>query len=129
MRVIKIIQLALCALALCAILGTSATASDWDRKTVVTFADPVEIPGQELPAGTYVFKLANSIADRHIVEIWTGDESQLLATLMTIPDDRVEAPNRTVFEFDERPGDSPMAVHAWFYPGDRTGQEFIYWPS
>jgi len=111
---------------LCAILSPGIKADDWNKKTVVTFTDSIEIPGQVLPAGTYVFKLANGIADRHIVEIWTGDESQLLATILTIPDYRPDTPNKTVFEYDERPGDSPMALHAWFFPGDRTGQEFVY---
>lgn len=129
MRIMKITQLAVCAFMLCAILSPAIKADDWDKKTVVTFADSVEIPGQVLPAGTYVFKLANSISDRHIVEIWTGDESQLLATLMTISDRRPDARNKTIFEFDERPGDSPMAIRAWFYPGDASGQEFIYWHS
>jgi hypothetical protein len=126
MRVVKIIQLAVCALMLSAILSPAIKADDWDKKTIVTFADAVEVPGQVLPAGTYVFKLANSISDRHIVEIWTGDQSQLLATILTIPGYRAETPNKTVFEYDERPGDSPMALHAWFFPGDHTGQEFVY---
>jgi hypothetical protein len=126
MRIIKTFQLCICAAVLCTFLGASANADAWDKKTVVTFSDSVEIPGQVLPAGTYVFKLANSISDRHIVQIWTGDETQLLATLMTVPDYRLDAPDKTIFEFDERPGDSPMAIHAWFYPGDNTGQQFLY---
>jgi len=39
-------------------LSASTKADDWDRKTVVTFSAPVEVPGSALPAGTYVFKLA-----------------------------------------------------------------------
>jgi hypothetical protein len=126
MRIIKTFQLCICAAVLCTFLGASANADAWDKKTVVTFSDSVEIPGQVLPAGTYVFKLANSISDRHIVQIWTRDETQLLATLMTVPDYRLDPPDKTIFEFDERPGDSPMAIHAWFYPGDNTGQQFLY---
>jgi hypothetical protein len=126
MRIIQTFQLCVCAAVLCTFLGAGANADAWDKKTVVTFSDSVEIPGQVLPAGTYVFKLANSISDRHIVQIWTGDETQLLATLMTVPDYRLDPPDKTIFEFDERPGDSPMAIHAWFYPGDNTGQQFLY---
>jgi hypothetical protein len=126
MRVIRAVQLCICAVMLCAVVGAGTNAGVWDKKTVVTFADSVEIPGQVLPAGTYVFKLANSISDRRIVEIWTGDESQLLATLMTAPDYRPDSPNKTIFEFDERAGDAPMAIHSWFYPGDNVGQEFLY---
>jgi len=104
-----------------------ATRADtWDKKTIVTFSDAVEIPGQVLPAGTYVFKLANVMSDRHIVQIWNEDENQILATIQAIPSYRFDTPDRTIFEFDERLGASPMALHTWFYPGDSLGQEFIY---
>jgi hypothetical protein len=126
MRIIKAVQLSICAAMLCAVLGVGANASTWDRKTIVTFSDSVEIPGQVLPPGTYVFQLADSISNRNIVQIWTGDESQLLTTLMTIPDYRPDSPDKTIFDFDERPGDAPMAIHSWFYPGETRGEEFIY---
>ena len=56
-----------------AVLGAvlpRATADEWDQKTVFTFGGPVEIPGQVLPAGTYVFKLADSPSDRNIVQVF-----------------------------------------------------------
>lgn len=28
--------------------------------------------------------------------------------------------------FSERPSGTPEALHAWFYPGDSFGQEFVY---
>ena len=31
-----------------------AGADQWDKKTIVTFSSPVELPGVVLPAGTYV---------------------------------------------------------------------------
>ncbi|MGB7232824.1 MAG: hypothetical protein WBD19_14220 [Candidatus Acidiferrum sp.] len=126
MRIIKAVLLSVCAVMLCAVLSAPTNADTWNKKTFVTFADSVEIPGQILPAGTYVFKLMDSAADRGIVQIWTGDETQLLATLITVRDSRWESPNKTIIEFDERPGDSPMAVRSWFYPGDKTGWDFIY---
>jgi len=122
--------------ALCAVLVTivllgatfapGARADQWDKKTIVTFNDAVEIPGQVLPAGTYVFRLANSTSNRHIVQIWNADEDQVLATIMTIPNTRFETPDDSLFEFDERPGNSPQALKVWFYPGNNTGEEFIY---
>ncbi len=124
------------AVALCAVLVTivllgatlapSARADQWDKKTIVTFNDAVEIPGQVLPAGTYVFRLADSISNRHIVQIWNADEDQVLATIMTIPNTRFETPDDSLFQFDERPGNSPQALKVWFYPGNNTGEEFIY---
>jgi hypothetical protein len=122
----RAIQISMCAVALCATFVTATRADTWDKKTIVTFSDAVEIPGQVLPAGTYVFKLANSASDRHIVQIWNEDENQILATIQAIPSYRFDTPDRTILEFDERLGASPMALHTWFYPGDNTGQEFIY---
>jgi hypothetical protein len=126
MRIVRAIQLSLCTVLLCATLSPGVSADSWNKKTIVTFSDSVEIPGQVLPAGTYVFKLADSPSNRHIVQIWTGDESQVLATIMAIPNYRPDPPDQTIFEFDERPSNSPMALRSWFYPGDNTGQEFVY---
>lgn len=54
-----------------------AVADEWDQKTTVTFSQPVEIPGQVLPAGTYVFKLADSMSDRNIVQVYNSEENHL----------------------------------------------------
>jgi hypothetical protein len=117
---------ALVILLLGATVAPGARADQWDKKTIVTFSEAVEIPGRILPAGTYVFRLADSPSSRHIVQIWNADENQVLATIMTIPNTRLETPDETIFEFDERTSDSPMAVKVWFYPGNSTGEEFIY---
>src|SRR5579863_3498078 len=42
-------------------------ADEWNKETTVTFSDPVAVPGQVLPPGRYVFKLADKQSDRHIV--------------------------------------------------------------
>jgi hypothetical protein len=126
MRILKALGLSLCGALLCGALGAGAKADEWNKKTIVTFGDAVEIPGQVLPAGTYVFRLADSASNRHIVQIWSGDESQLLATIMTVTDYRLDTEDRAMFEFEERPSDSPLALHSWFYPGDNTGQQFVY---
>lgn len=89
MRTLKAVGLSLCGALLCAALGAGARADSWDKKTIVTFGDSVEIPGQALPAGTYVFRLANSSSNRHIVQVWSGDESQLVDTLLAVSDYRL----------------------------------------
>jgi len=122
----RAVQLSLRVAMLCAVFGAGVRADTWDKKTIVTFSESVEIPGQVLPAGTYVFKLANTVSDRHIVQIWTEDETHILATIIAVPNYRLELSNRPVFEFDERPGNSPMALRSWFHPGDNSGQEFVY---
>jgi hypothetical protein len=109
-----------------ATLAPSARADLWNKKTIVTFSDSVEVPGQVLPAGTYVFKLADSPSNRHIVQIWNADENQILATILTIPNYRGETPDESIFELEERPSDSPMALKVWYSPGNSTGEEFVY---
>ena len=101
-------------------------ADEWNKKTVFTFNEPVEIPGQVLSAGTYVFKLLDSQSDRNIVQIFNKDENHVYATLLAIPDYRLKPTGKTVITFAERAANAPEAVKAWFYPGDNYGQEFVY---
>jgi hypothetical protein len=109
-----------------ATLATGARADEWNKKTVMTFSQPVEIPGQILPAGTYTFVLLDSAADRHIVQIFSADGSQLITTVLAINNYRLKPTGDTVVKFAERAGDNPEALKAWFYPGDNFGQEFVY---
>ena len=113
-----------------ALLGVTllpgARADEWNKKTVVTFSQAVEVPGKVLPAGTYTFQLLDSPSDRHIVQIFNADGSHIIATILAINNYRLEPTGETVMKFTERPGDSPEALRAWFYPGDNFGQEFVY---
>jgi hypothetical protein len=115
-----------------AVLAPGAKADDWNRKTVITFSGPVEIPGVHLtgwgvlPAGTYVFKILDSQSDRHIVQIFNKEETAIYATILAIPNYRLKATDKTVMTFTERPAGEPEALRAWFYPGRNWGEEFVY---
>jgi len=120
---------ALLALAVLFIGSTTASAQFASKKTTVTFNEPVEIPGvnaQVLPAGVYVFRLLDSLSDRHIVQVFNKDESHIYATILAIPNYRLRATDKTVMTFAERAAGDPQAIRAWFYPGDNWGQEFVY---
>jgi hypothetical protein len=117
----------LCLVALAAL--PSAKADEWNNKTTVTFSEPVEVPGvgaQTLPAGTYVFKIADSQSDRHIVQIFNVAEDHVYTTILAIPNYRLKATGKTVMTFRERGEGQPEAIHAWFYPGKNWGEEFVY---
>jgi hypothetical protein len=103
-----------------------ATADEWDQRTVFTFSGPVEIPGQVLGAGTYVFKLADSSTDRNIVQVFNKNEKHLYGTFLAIPDARLQPAGKPIITFDETPAGSPEAVRAWFYPGENYGHQFVY---
>jgi LPXTG-motif cell wall-anchored protein len=103
-----------------------ATADESDQKIIFTFSGPVEIPGQVLSAGTYVFRLADSSSDRNIVQVFSKDEKHLYGTFLSIPDERLHPAGKPIITFDERAVGSPEAVRAWFYPGDDIGHQFVY---
>src|ERR1700722_14962652 len=113
------------------VLGTGALlptvqASEWSQKTVFTFSGPVEIPGQILPAGTYVFRLADSSSNRNIIQIFNKDENRLFGTFLAISDYRLHPSEKTIVRFEERAAGSPQAIKGWFYPGRNNGHEFVY---
>jgi hypothetical protein len=108
---------------------STAWAQFPSKKTTVSFSAPFEIPGvnaQVLPAGSYVFRLLDSLSDRHIVQVFSKDEKQIYATILAIPNYRLKATDKTVMTFAERAAGQPQAIRAWFYPGDNWGQEFVY---
>src|SRR5579863_4325687 len=98
----------------------------FSKRTVVTFNQPVEIPGQVLPSGTYTIELYETFGSRHIVRIYNADRSQLIATVLAIPNQRLAPTSDNILKFTERPGNAPDALKAWFYPGENFGQEFVY---
>jgi hypothetical protein len=103
-----------------------AKADARNQKTVFTFSGPVEIPGQILPAGTYVFKLHSSDSYRHIVQVFNKDENHVFGTFIAIPDYRLHPSSESIINFHERAAGSPVAIKAWFYPGTTYGHEFVY---
>jgi hypothetical protein len=128
MRKRSIVPLALVALLFTLSVSSIVRADNWDKKTVVTFNQDVEIPGQILPAGTYVFKLFSSNSDRTIVQVWSQGESQLLATLITAGDSYPNQSGKPYFVLDWTGTDEgyPPALVSWFFAGTDEGRDFIY---
>jgi hypothetical protein len=127
MRVVKASLKALCCAAvMTAMFAPGARADEWDKKTILTFSGAVQIPGATLPAGTYVFKLADLAGNRHVVRVMDKGEKKIIATLMAIPNQRMTASDKPVVMFSERPAGSPVAVKVWYYPGEKIGNEFVY---
>ena len=97
-----------------------------DQATTTTFSEPIQIPGQILPAGTYVFRLANPDFGRDIVRIFNSDGTSLVATLQTIPTERREPTGDVAVTLAEQGAGKPDVLLTWFYPGLETGHEFVY---
>lgn len=123
MRVLKAVC---CAMAIVVCLAPGARADEWNKKTYLTFSGPVQIPGATLPAGTYLFQLADPDNARHVIMVRDKDGTKIYSMFMTIPNERLDTPDNNVVMFAERPAGTPQAIQAWWYPGDRTGEEFVY---
>jgi LPXTG-motif cell wall-anchored protein len=123
----SIIPTAACAALLFAALSPRAVrADDWNKRTVMTFSDTVQVPGATLPAGTYVFRLRDSQSDRYTVQILNERENHMYATVLAIPDYHDTAPEKTLVSFYEAPAGQPMPLKAWFSPGEKYGRQFVY---
>lgn len=135
MRIPRSLALVFCAGVF--LLATNMNADEWNKETKITFSGPVQIEKTQLPAGTYVFKLADT-ADRHVVQIFNEDRTQIIATVLAIPDYRLEPTGKTVVKFAETNDDSEasgevpvtgLPMKEWFYPGDNFGNEFRVMPQ
>jgi hypothetical protein len=129
MKLFRSVATAVSLVALFALAAPAAMADEWNRETVVTISAPIEVPGvgqHILPAGTYVFKIFDSMSDRHIVQIFNQDKTHVFTTILAIPNFRMKATDKTVITFRERPAGEPEAIRAWFYPGRQWGEEFVY---
>src|SRR5882672_2194156 len=123
MRVLK----SLCgAAALTMLFASGAHADEWNKKTILTFSGPVQIPGATLPAGSYVFKLADIPGNRHVVQVFDKDEKKIYTTLLAVPNQRMEPSDKPIVLFSERASGTPQAVKVWYYPGETIGNEFVY---
>ena len=127
MRATRFLITMCCALAIATMLMvTGARADEYTKQTFLTFSGPVQVPGLTLPAGTYMFKLADPESGRRAIQIWDEKGTKLFTTLLTIPDEQPEPKDDPVVLFSERPSGAAPAVKSWFYPAERSGYEFIY---
>ena len=106
----------------------AAHADEADQETTLKFSTPVEIPGEVLQTGTYMFKLLDLEygSDQNVVQIFNAGGTKLYATLMTVPTYRQEATGNTTVILAEQGSGQPDALTKWYYPGDETGHQFLY---
>ncbi len=105
---------------------TGAMADQWNKRTILTVNEPIQVPGKVLQPGKYVMRLLDSPSNRHVVQIFNEREDQLQTTILAIPNYRLQPTGKTEFQWWETPAGQPKAMRAWFYPGDNFGQEFAY---
>lgn len=107
-------------------MSDRAEAQPADYRTYFTFSAPVTLPGVTLPAGKYVFRLADADSSRKVINVLSGDGKRSLAMLHTIPNQVMKAPKDAEIRFMETSAKVPPPIKTWWYAGKAIGYEFIY---
>ena len=99
--------------------------ADTAWRSPLTLGEPTEIPGQVLQPGKYVIKVLDIKNPRKVVQFMNEDETQVIATVMGVPNYRVTA-GEGEFVYFQRAEGMPQALKYWFYPANNFGVEFVY---
>src|SRR5438093_12480929 len=104
-----------------------ARASERELMTKFTVNHPFEVPGMTLQPNTrYTISLYDSSSTRNVVQVLNADGTKLLTQFLAISDERSQPADNTTFTFIETEPGYPMPIKEWFYPGRKTGLEFVY---
>lgn len=76
-----------------------AQADDWNKKTVLTVNRTIDVADTVLDPGQYVFRLLDASNDRHVVQIFNGDQSHIIATVLAVPAYRMSPTSSAQFTF------------------------------
>ena len=107
-------------------IGSRAEAQTANYRTYFTFSAPVTLPGLTLPAGKYIFRLADPDGSRKVINVLSGDGRRSLAMLHSIPNQATKPPQDAEIRFMETDAQVPPPIKTWWYAGKTIGYEFIY---
>ena len=122
----RIFSLACAVAVFVCLMAAPATAQPLDKRTVFTFSGPITLPGVTLPAGQYLFRLADPNSRSRVVQVLNADGTQPYGLFFTLSAERFEPASTPEVRFMETASGTPAAIKTWWYPGERTGYEFIY---
>jgi hypothetical protein len=125
MRLTRWIPYAL-ALSLLVFAVPRASADEAAWRTPLKLSEPTEIPYKVLPPGDYVVKVLNTQETRSIVQFLNANETEVIATVVAVPNYRVRPAEATEFTYFQRASGHPQALKSWLYPGNSYGVQFVY---
>jgi hypothetical protein len=108
------------------LMAAAVSAQPLDKRTLFTFSAPVTLPGVTLPAGQYLFRLADPNSSSKVVQVLNADGTKPYGLFFTIPAERLEPASSPEVRFMETASGTPAAIRTWWYPGERSGYEFIF---
>jgi hypothetical protein len=108
------------------LMAAPVSAQPLDKRTLFTFSGPVTLPGVTLPAGQYLFRLADANSSSKVVQVLNADGTKPYGLFFTIAAERLEPASSPEVRFMETASGTPAAIRTWWYPGERSGYEFIF---
>ncbi|HEU5257154.1 MAG TPA: hypothetical protein VFU28_14275 [Vicinamibacterales bacterium] len=72
------------------LVAAPVSAQPLDKRTLFTFSGPVTLPGVTLPAGQYLFRLADPNSSRKVVQVLNADGTKPYGLFFTIPAEQLE---------------------------------------
>ena len=108
------------------LMAAPVSAQPLDKRTLFTFSGPVTLPGVTLPAGQYLFRLADPNSSSKVVQVLNAEGTKPFGLFFTIPAQRLEPASTPEVRFMETASGTPAAIKTWWYPGERRGYEFIF---
>ena len=108
------------------LMAAPVSAQPLDKRTLFTFSGPVTLPGVTLPAGRYLFRLADPNSSSNVVQVLNAEGTKPYGLFFTIPAERLEPASTPEVRFMETASGTPAAIKTWWYPGERRGYEFIF---
>src|SRR6476661_3554514 len=84
------------------VLASSAHAQltqTYDKKVYFTFSGPVEVPGATLPAGKYLFHLADPDSGRQVLQAQSADGKRVYGMFFSMPVQRPSPPDEAEVRF------------------------------
>ena len=119
----------LCGVVLLGVLATSVMGAFADnrRTTYFTFSRAVQMPGVVLPAGTYIFEVANHEGTGDIVRVLSRDRKNVHLMKFTRFVYRAQSGDlKATISLGESPAGNPPPVKTWYPQYETRGREFIY---
>jgi hypothetical protein len=107
-------------------MSPAARADEFNKRTYFTISAPVQIPGATLPAGRYMFIMANPETSMDILRVTSADGKTVYGMFPVRPDRVPDPVKEPTIVFAETPAGQPYAIKSWFYPGRKIGQELVY---
>ena len=107
--------------------STSAWIGNPNRTTYLTFSGAVALPTVELPAGTYIFEVANPESSADVVRVMSRDRSKVHFMAFTHVVGRPAGlRSNQLVTLGEAPRGVAPPIKAWFAEGAGDGHQFIY---